>query len=725
MKSYASFLKGLYLHILRDVGREYPLDAVEWTRDHTRLLSCMENRGTRFFTVDLPAFGKHFDRCLDDGVLTLSNLPCQKAYKKGVVVPRLFRGLLRRVFHDNGVIRPSVDTTAVLFLRELYYAAKKLRQECEPAYVYQTVAEFYDVEKVCRRPTLEWDSDSIDVDALGSRIRFGETEAGANDKDPSGTQESFSFIEETQLGSPSPCLPLLQRVCDWVIGGQFGPVNWRDLRPKHGPGAVADARVGVDNKYRFPHWPNKLEQIFPIEEFGYANYTAWEEDQGFVSSSPSLLDTSQGMQTRLSESIHTVHRMGRPVGLFPIERGNDLESEILQDYDGEVIPLYRNHEPPSRLIAVPKTQKGPRLIASEPVCHQWMQQALKRELERMVGNSALRHTICFADQTPSRVAALDASRTGLRATIDLSSASDRLSCWTVERVFRSHSDLLCAFHAVRTRWLVNNIDKKSPKYVVLRKFAPMGSALTFPVQSVVYALMAITAVLHCRQWSLDKASLTAAARQVRVYGDDIIVPVDVVGVLSELLTELGLKVNSSKTFSRGNFRESCGMDAYNGVEVTPAYVLEVCDKTRPESVVSTVESSNNFFRKGFWDTAKYLQSTVPWEIRRRIPVVSSDSGAFGWASFTGDRYSGLKGRYNRHLQRAEVQVLILVSKMKYHSAGGWPSLLQYFTECPGDRTKVELDYLAPQKRELGVGSRPKVSLNLRWVPAQAGVGCVA
>ena len=708
MKSYVSFLEGLYLNILRDVECVYPKDAIEWTRDHSRLRFMLETRGTRFFTVDLPSMGKHFDRCLSEGVLVPSKLPCQRPFKNGTSVPGLFRALLLRVFQVDGTIRPSVDTTAVLFLRQLYYATKKFRLECEPTYVYKTVAEFFDVEQRVRRPTLEWDSDIFEVNGVGARVRFGETDAGNDNKD-SRTElqtELFPKEEEPSSSRTAPCLPLLQRVCDWVVGGQFGLVNWRDLRPKHGPGAVADARVGVDNKYQFPHWPRKLEQIFPIEEYGYANYNAWEADQDALTS---ILHLASARPRSVQAGDNRVHYLQSSVlgETLSVYSKGALDEAASSKIDTPRCGASMAHEPPSRLIAVPKTQKGPRLIASEPVAHQWIQQALKRELERMVEQSALRHSISFRSQEPSRSAALDASRTGRRATIDLSSASDRLSLWTIERVFRSHGDLLQAFHAARTRWLINTIDKKQPKYIVLRKFAPQGSALTFPVQSIVYALVAITAVLHCRQWKLDKTSIDVAARQVRVFGDDIIVPVDVAGVLTELLTELGLKVNQSKTFTRGNFRESCGMDAYDGVDVTPAYVLEVCDKTRPESVESSVESSNNFHRKGFWNTAAYLQSTVPWELRKRIPTVSSDSGAFGFTSFTGNRYGGLKGRWNRDLQRAEVKCLMTRSRVKKHSAGGWPSLLQFMTEEPDPM----------QAWESGVSSRPKVSLNLRWVSA--------
>jgi len=59
-----------------------------------------------------------------------------------------------------------------------------------------------------------------------------------------------------------------------------------------------------------------------------------------------------------------------------------------------------------------------------------------------------------------------------------------------------------------------------------------------------------------------------------VYGDDIIVPTSVVDELVKLLGFLGFEVNTEKSFSDPDlrFRESCGLDAYNGVDVTPVYV---------------------------------------------------------------------------------------------------------------------------------------------------------
>jgi hypothetical protein len=668
MKSYVSFLEGLYGAILRDVAVVYPTSASEWKRDMSRLRLALEDQGLPFFTIDLPASGKHFDKCLSARLYTRSGLANHKPAHPRTPIPGLFQGLMFRVFQEDGTIRSDVDHTAVFFLRQLYYAVKKLRLECPPAAVYSTVRDFFDIENHIRKPDLNWSDDTLVFPSKYEDLSF-------SDFVPRADTAQLDLFPRQGGGCDPKILELLQRVCDRVVSS-FGPLSLASMRPKHGPGVVADLKKGV-SKYSFPTWPAKLEAIFPIDEFGFANLNAFEED---------------------------------------------LQKEGLH-YDK------RRHEAPSRLITVPKTQKGPRLIAAEPTSHQWIQQAIWRELDGRIQSSLLGLCISIADQEKSRNDALAASQTGQRATIDLSSASDRLSCSVIERVFRSHRDLLTALHACRTRWLVNRIDQQLPPYIVLRKYAPMGSSLTFPVQSIVYAFAAITAVIYVRKWGLGRSTMESAARLVRVYGDDIIVPVDVCGVLIQLLTELGLKVNQTKTFTEGNFRESCGMDAYEGVDVTPAYVLEVCDETRPLSVVSTVASRNNFFKKGLLETASWLQSTVPSKYAKSIRWVSSDSGAFGWTSHGSGEEDHLKHRWNPQLHRWEVSALIPRMRSERRPIEGWQSLLQYFTEVPPqsdkelekNRIAIRCGWLSSSVSwEAGLDSGATVGLSRRWVPAQAG-----
>lgn len=418
-------------------------------------------------------------------------------------------------------------------------------------------------------------------------------------------------------------LDSVQRESDWVAG-QLGSFDPELYRFRHGPGSVSDLRSG-EFKYEFPNWSRRLSCLFPYDRFGL---------------------TGIGMLDRIG-----------PDGLGHCE-----------------------DEQCSRLIAVPKSQKGPRLIAAEPTCHQWVQQCIRDFVYTNVQRTDLSLSVRFNDQTANRDAAVAGSLSGDLATVDLKSASDRLSCYVVQRVFRKNISVLGAMIACRTRWISNEIDQKRPKLHKLRKFSTQGSALTFPIQSLVF-LSAALGVGRCLEPRLSRRD---CLRKVRVFGDDIVVPTQWVGALILVLTRMGLMVNQTKTFTEGNFRESCGMDAWMGYDVTPPHVSMKPIKSEPSSVSSNVAISNNFYKKGFWNAASWLSDQLPWG----IPVVGSRSGTFGFTTF-GAVPDHPHTRWNKDLHFMEAQVLAVVAKarrVKQEAAG---ALLQYFTEEPSPYIEYE------------------------------------
>jgi hypothetical protein len=183
-------------------------------------------------------------------------------------------------------------------------------------------------------------------------------------------------------------------------------------------------------------------------------------------------------------------------------------------------------------------------------------------------------------------------------------------------------------------------------------------------------------------FDIDDSNLRTIAGWVSVFGDDIILPTHGVAALETILESLWFKINRSKTFTGFNFRESCGMDAFRGFDVTPAYILEPVDISRPTSVKSVVECSNNFFTKGLWETARFLESTIPSTWRNRLAVVQHGSGQFGLSSFTGCTLDHLRSRYNEHLHRSEVRTLDVMSKVDKTEPDGQHALHQWFVEKP-------------------------------------------
>jgi hypothetical protein len=235
----------------------------------------------------------------------------------------------------------------------------------------------------------------------------------------------------------------------------------------------------------------------------------------------------------------------------------------------------------------------------------------------------------------------------------------------------------------------------------------MGSAVTFPVQTYVFAMIAIGTLLYFRGVPVTIASIRKASQEVRVFGDDIIVPNTESVHTQEILVHLGFKVNQSKTFWTGKFRESCGMEAYDGHDVSRVSVLTTPDVTRPESIVSSVDSHNNFFNRGYLRTAEFIKSTVRRERGLIVPDVAIGSGAFGFSSMLGPDFRQHRWRVNQGTQAIDLFCTRLISKTARKSSESNSMLLQYFTEA-----------LHPPRRSeerLGVASRSALKLRGGWV----------
>lgn len=637
---------GVAMAVLTDIQGFLGTNSLEAARDNERLLSLIKHRGLGFLTLTLPAVGKLFDRALATGCLPALDHPGFGRSGKGSVLPRFLGSVWSQVFSEDGSVLESPSIIAIASLRQLFYCFKKARLDCDPERITSVLNDFKRVDEALPEADYDW-SDPLGVyDGL-----FDVHLVDVHLRDPGNFQVVDGVEPIRNLELPAGAFDVLQFVCDIVASsfGEFDPEAWA---PKHGRGAVADARLGKSFKYDFPVWPSRLETIFPSSHFGFANVGVW------------------------ADSVHT----------------------------GDI--AYEDFEVPGRLITVPKDMKGPRLIAAEPTSNQYCQQAILAFFVRTVHSGLLRDLINFSDQEASRSWALEASRTDSHATIDLSHASDSVSCWIVERLFRRNKTVLSALMATRT----SSVTFPSGEVMNLKKFSTMGAATTFPVQSIFYACVCIAAEL----WAdgvLDFVTIYSHLKDrkwsSRVFGDDLISPKRSAKYVVQFLTDLGFKVNPDKTFLEGNFKESCGMDAYRGVDITPSYVLDLYDVARPSTLASVRECSNNLFLGGWWHTSRALELTVPLSIRENVPVVNASSGCPGWASFCGDDFSGLKTRWNTNLQRAEYRIMDVTTSIKRCSPGGNASLLQYFLESPEPGTMI--------KWNSGYDERPGLMVKSRWV----------
>lgn len=417
--------------------------------------------------------------------------------------------------------------------------------------------------------------------------------------------------------------------------GHYDPLDW-DFR--HGPGSVSDkGQTGDRYKDIGAVWPAKLETVFPIADAAYHSYSSWADDA-----------LAQCLDKPLS----------------------------------------------SKLAIVRKDYTKPRLIASEPSAHMWCQQNIRHFIYERVDKSWIGDFISFRDQFRNREMARLGSLFHVFATIDLSEASDRVSCLVVGNAFRANYGLLSALIASRT----HTIDIcKVP--MELRKYSTMGNATTFPVQSLIFLMCSLSC---CVKGEVTPASLAKCVGLVSVFGDDIVVPeVNAVEVVN-LLEALGFKVNTAKSFLTGPFKESCGIDAFRGVDVTPAYWHGPCDKT-PESIASSVETANNFYKKFFVNASAFIERGVQKHIK--VPWCHAGSGAFAFNSFCCPPVRA-KRRWNPGLQIEECQVPVLSSSTKVRKTEVNTFLLQYFTEEPSPWDPWEG----------GARSRPHLKLKKRWVP---------
>lgn len=238
---------------------------------------------------------------------------------------------------------------------------------------------------------------------------------------------------------------------------------------------------------------------------------------------------------------------------------------------------------------VHKNAKTARTITMEPNPRMAFQQCLLGRLTDAIENGLLAPFVRLNDQRENQLGALHGSATGSVDTLDLSNASDSVLWELVKSVFPR--DYVYSLAATRTR----TVRLTTGETVDVLKFAPMGSAVCFPVQCIVFASCIVLAMMRVDDRELFNSPLGLTVGRVqeflrtrvgrrydtrhsygrrfetfRVYGDDLICDYRVTDEVIELLTSLGFVVNTGKSFTGSDaLRESCGVFAFNGEDVTP------------------------------------------------------------------------------------------------------------------------------------------------------------
>jgi len=463
--------------------------------------------------------------------------------------------------------------------------------------------------------------------------------------------EEFIRIEHSLEGPEqgSKDLEVFLRVSDHLWGSLLTNFAIEDLIPRHGPGATAE-RISGNQKYVMQRWHDRLEPWFPMLSFAFANEYA--------------SDTKEF--ERLS---------------------------VIPECD----------EQPVRVITVPKTLKTPRIIAIEPVCMQYMQQAISRWLTRTIEQGPItRGHVNFHDQSVNRSLAMSASRERDFATLDLSSASDRVPYAIAIRMFDMHPDLQGCISATRS----TRAKLPDGQVLTLKKFASMGSALCFPIEAMYFYTICIVALLEKYDLPVTFSNIRSVAKLVYVYGDDIIVPTDTAESVSYHLQKYSCKVNSDKSFWTGKFRESCGLDAYDGQEVTPTYVRHLRPSNRGEasSLASWVAAANHFYKRGYWSTASHMISVCE-SILGALPIIGPECAGLGKVSF---QHCVSATRWNVDHQVHEVRTWCAVPIYRKDKLEGHGALLKFFLSSDNNCQKDE-------KHLERTARHGAVALKRRWV----------
>lgn len=199
--------------------------------------------------------------------------------------------------------------------------------------------------------------------------------------------------------------------------------------------------------------------------------------------------------------------------------------------------------------AVPKSYKKARIIAMEET----YRQAVAKRVFTIVSRY-LPANLDIHDQSRNQRYAKEGSITGSLATLDLTSASDDIQVNLVYEVYPVNFVDLLDF--VRpTHYRIRGSE------AILHSYMTMGNSMTFVLETILFAAIARVA---CRLSGSDPS-------RVSVYGDDIVVPSESAETSRDLLTMLGFRLNESKSYWSGSYRESCGEEYFGGICVSSYY----------------------------------------------------------------------------------------------------------------------------------------------------------
>lgn len=200
-----------------------------------------------------------------------------------------------------------------------------------------------------------------------------------------------------------------------------------------------------------------------------------------------------------------------------------------------------------------------------------------------------------------------ASKTRELSTLDLSSASDTIAFQLCNLVVPT--DWLQMMKLSRSPLTAKPLNKGTHKWQRLEKFSSMGNGYTFELE---------TALFTAISWAVCELFKVPVllGKDLTVFGDDIICPTSAAPHIATALRFFGFTLNQKKTFIGDSpFRESCGGDYFDGVDVRPVHI-----ETDPDTPGQWISLHNKVLRLStrfnVSAVTNYIRGLVPRDIRK-------------------------------------------------------------------------------------------------------------
>lgn len=262
---------------------------------------------------------------------------------------------------------------------------------------------------------------------------------------------------------------------------------------------------------------------------------------------------------------------------------------------------------------VDKDATTKRSISIEPQLSVYLQLAVGGHLKKVLASAGCNLSDQARNQELAHVGSVQQDLHD-PVTLDLRMASDCLATELVRELLpREWFDFL---DSLRSRY--GSFRGETFEWA---KFSSMGNGFTFELESMIfYALAQACSDLSGETfWFSDTFGPAFKYAYVSVFGDDLVVPKSMVSHFSHILRFCGFRLNSDKSFVEGPFRESCGKDFWDGVDVRTFYLKR--DLSRVRDLIhlhNGLKNMNERVGDRLKPVLHLIRSMIPIDVERHL-----------------------------------------------------------------------------------------------------------